>query len=247
MPFCEEGIQSVVRIRPDFDFGLHFCLTSGRPVASPEQVSLLLDSQGMFRYGFYDLWKLSRNPEVMRQIKIELEAQWNRAVEILSPLHCRIQHFDSHQHIHAIPAIFDLAAKKSQEEHVRIRVPVEEFGSIKRVFHRFFYWFPKGFIKREILKYFSRNIPVELRKVHYIGILDSGKMSDHAWQEILRAWPTDILQEITVEVNIHPATSYQLENYHDKLICSADDRKFWGSVNRVHEYDAIFRLPEMFF
>lgn len=243
MPFCHQGIGDVVKATEDFDFGLHFCLTSGRPVAPPAQVPLLLDSKGMFRYGFFDLWKLTQNPEIREQARIEFHAQWGQTVEMLGRHGRKIGHIDSHQHIHAIPALFDIVAEKARQENIRVRVPVENFGSFGRFIRRFFLWFPKGLMKREILKYCCRNVPEEFRKVHYAGILDTGWMLDGAWREILRTWGD--VENQTLEVNFHPATSRALEQCKE-LVCSEKDVVFWSFPNRVREYEAILRLPIRF-
>ncbi|MDO4574455.1 MAG: ChbG/HpnK family deacetylase [Planctomycetia bacterium] len=247
MPFCRRGIRDVVKATSDFDFGLHLCLTSGRPVAPAERVPLLLDAKGMFRFGFFDLWKHSQNREIMAQIRVEFDAQWKKTSEMLRRYGQRVRHIDSHQHIHAIPALFDLVAEKAQQEKIRVRVPVERFGGLGRLARRFFLWFPRGLMKREILRYCCRNVPQEFRKVGYAGILDTGWMLDGAWREILRTWPPDMPGDWTMEVNFHPATSRKLKKFRRELVCSEKDRIFWSFPNRVREYEAILRLPPLLF
>ena len=54
-PFYEHAVETCVRACPDLGIGLHFTLTSGRPVSPPERVPLLIDRAGFFCWRFLPL------------------------------------------------------------------------------------------------------------------------------------------------------------------------------------------------
>ena len=237
MPFCEEGLLQLANEAPQLGIGLHFTLTSGRPVLPQEEVPLLVDAEGRFCHGFFALWRKAAAPEWQRQIRLELDAQWNRASEILAKVGRTLSHVDSHQHIHAIPGIFPLAAARAEAANIRLRVPVEPFGSVRRFFRRFPHWFPAGLAKRVLLRFCLRR---QRSDIVYVGVLDSGQMTASAWRAILQAFQN---RAISLEVNLHPATCSDLTAYRDVLECSPGDLRFWSSPARVAEWNAVMEVP----
>lgn len=105
-PFYEHAIESCVRECPDLGVGLHFTLTSGRPVSPVRHVPLLIDGNGFFRWRFLSLLRASSvhvPPGLLEQVEIELEAQLQRLIgDGVHP-----DHIDGERHIHLIPAVFE--------------------------------------------------------------------------------------------------------------------------------------------
>ena len=245
MPFCEEILPEIAAQVPWLGVGLHFTLTSGRSVAEPAEVPALVDSNGQFRLSFGDLWKQRHSVEFLRQVRLEFEAQYARAESLLAASGLKLAHIDSHQHVHAIPGIFDLAAERALQAGLRLRIPFERFGSLGRFFRRLSRWFPMGLVKREVLRLCLRpglkRFP-QLPRTEYVGILDSGHVTTAAWRAIRRAYER---QDVTLEVNLHPATSCDLSPYASQICCSKEDFRFWSQKQRVLEYEAAEVPPQV--
>ncbi|MDO4582730.1 MAG: ChbG/HpnK family deacetylase [Planctomycetia bacterium] len=232
MPFEPE-------VFPEIEVGLHFCLTSGRPCARGE-VPLLTNADGCFCHGFAGLWRKSGNREFLQQVEHELDAQWNHAAGRLAKWGRQLTHLDSHQHIHAIPGIFEIVAKKAAEEKVRLRIPAERIGSWSRFFGRFPTWFPVGLAKGMLLTWCLRNIPDSWRLRDYVGVMDSGKMGEKAWRAIEKTWR----REMPLEINLHPATRLDVERYRFEIGCSEADLRFWSSPWRKIELETLLKSEE---
>lgn len=120
-PFYGHALEACVRVCPRLGVGLHFTLTSGRPVSPPTAVPLLVDSQGVLRWRFVPLLRhagLQRSQRLLDQIDIELEAQIQR----LLADGVRPDHIDGERHVHLIPGIFErvvAAARRHAIPYVR--------------------------------------------------------------------------------------------------------------------------------
>jgi len=121
-PFYAHALETCVRACPGLGIGLHFTLTSGKPVSPMHQVPLLVDGNGFFRWGFVSLLLATtvRAPkELLDQVEIELEAQLQRLIND----GVRPDHINGERHIHLIPAVFDrvvAAAKRHGIPFVRL-------------------------------------------------------------------------------------------------------------------------------
>jgi predicted glycoside hydrolase/deacetylase ChbG (UPF0249 family) len=120
-PSYEHALTACVRACPDLGVGLHFTLTSGRPVSPVRDVRLLVDGNGFFRWRFLALlasMTVARRAALLDQVAVELEAQLQRIVKD----GVRPDHIDGERHVHLIPGIFELvvdAAKRHRVPFVR--------------------------------------------------------------------------------------------------------------------------------
>ena len=231
MPFAEEAVANTKRRVPKLSLGLHISLTSGKACATKEEIPLLVDSAGHFKYGFVGILMLLRGQnraEATRQIHKEFTAQLAEADRLVKEYGIEFDRLDSHQHVHVLPGIFETLVDEARQRHWTLRIPRERFGSARRFFRRLYSWGPAGLLKRALLKYFLP--PVE--GADYFGILDTGKMGQAAWEEILA-----VANRPVTEVNVHPS----LEPGVDKTAwqCSKGDRIFHCSAWRRREFDAL--------
>jgi predicted glycoside hydrolase/deacetylase ChbG (UPF0249 family) len=97
--------------------GLHFTLTSGKPVSPARRVPLLVDADGFFRWRFFSLFAAASvgvPPGLLDQIELELEAQLQRIKsDGVLP-----DHINGERHIHLIPAIFDRVAAAAKRHGI---------------------------------------------------------------------------------------------------------------------------------
>lgn len=116
-PFYRHAVETCVETCPNLGIGLHFTLTSGKPLSPARDVPLLADRRGFFRWRFVPLLAaaLSGRPSgLLAQVEIELEAQLQRLhADGIHP-----DHIDGERHVHLIPGIFDLVAAAALRHHV---------------------------------------------------------------------------------------------------------------------------------
>ncbi len=203
MPAFRHAVEEVIRPDPRLGVGVHLCLTSGRPVLTPEEVPLLADpAGGQFRHGFLGIWRLvcsRRREEALRQIGQELAAQVDR----VESLGIRPDHLDGHQHVHTIPPVFDLVVRLAQARKMAVRMANEPFRFWQHPTRLLECLVNGGVLKNLVLTCFAtvnrRNWPGVLTADHYFGILDTGRMTAARLRNLLRALPEGVS-----EVTIHP-------------------------------------------
>lgn len=121
-PFYTHALETCVRENPGLGIGLHFTLTSGKPVSPAGKVSQLVDENGFFRRGFVSLLlAAARAPKgFLEQVELELEAQLQR----LLGDGVRPDHINGERHVHLIPAIFERVVAAAR----RHRIPFTRAG-----------------------------------------------------------------------------------------------------------------------
>lgn len=119
-PHYQFAVESV-RQCPALGIGLHFTLTSGKPVADARRVPWLVNEAGFFRWRFSSLLVAAiagRPAGLMDQIDLELDAQFER----LKRDGIQPDHVDGERHVHLIPGILErvvAAARRYGVPYVR--------------------------------------------------------------------------------------------------------------------------------
>ncbi len=151
--YAPEAIEKA-RQMPDLEMGLHINLTNEEPAANPKDIPLLVAENGKLKNGFVNLLLLSfLHPcELARQVEIEVRAQ----IEKYMQSGLKLEHLDSHRHVHLIPVIFKVVKKLGDEFNVkRIRLMNENiFNTIKQNQAKS-YLFDGGIIKYMLLRFLS--------------------------------------------------------------------------------------------
>ncbi len=111
MPGFEDALRLAASV-PGLSVGLHFNLTYGRPVSTPEQVASLIGADGLFhRSQPIELW----HP---LHVERELSAQWRR----MTDAGLRPTHLDSHHLLHQMHRmIYRVMVDKACREGVPLR------------------------------------------------------------------------------------------------------------------------------
>ena len=203
-PFYQDAVDSCVRTCPDLGIGLHFTLTSGRPVSTPQQVPLLLDEKGFFRWRFVSLLRAvagRSGGELLAQVAIELDAQLDR----LLADGIRPGHIDGERHVHLIPGIFELVVAAAQRHRVTfVRVGRDIGIRFLRLEHLPGLALHGGFLKSWLLSGLSRRNRLHLghrvRTVdHVASYLYSGRIDLVAAGLLSRPHEVGVM-----EVMVHP-------------------------------------------
>ena len=151
--YAREAIEKAKQM-PDLEMGLHINLTNEEPAANTKDIPLLVGENGKLKNGFVNLLLLSfLHPcELARQVEIEVRAQ----IEKYMQSGLKLEHLDSHRHVHLIPVIFKVVKKLGDEFNVkRIRLMNENiFNTIKQNQAKS-YLFDGGIIKYMLLRFLS--------------------------------------------------------------------------------------------
>jgi hopanoid biosynthesis associated protein HpnK len=133
----EDAVARARRL-PTLGVGLHITLVDGRPALPPSQIPALVGPDGHFtdqlvRLGF----RIFFLPEVRRQVKAELRAQF----ELYRRTGLPLGHVDTHHHYHLHPTVFDMMLELAREFGApAIRIPWEPpsslSGKLQTAFHR---------------------------------------------------------------------------------------------------------------
>ena len=237
MPFAESALQQVRDRVPYLSLALHFTLTSGKPVSLPQDVPLLVDTNGMFRLGFINLWKTLASKQrtiLLLQIQMELSAQINQMNQLSEKYQVRFDHLDSHQHIHVLPGIWELLQQEAEQRRLHLRVPRERWGGFKRWSRQSWKWLPGGLLKQMLLNMCLRKVP---QRIGYFGILETGRMDTSALRAIFQSISQNRSFD-TYEINTHPSTLTDVDQ-QGELCCSEADRQFHTSFWREQEFQAL--------
>jgi predicted glycoside hydrolase/deacetylase ChbG (UPF0249 family) len=112
---------AALRARPALDAGVHLTLVGERPLSPAREVRSLVGGDGAFLPGFpaftarYALGRV--DPE---QVRLELGRQVERARDA----GLRVVHVNSHQHLHALPAVFEAVVGLAEEHGIPfVRIP----------------------------------------------------------------------------------------------------------------------------
>ena len=104
---------------PSLGVGLHFNLTSGTPVSRPDDVRSIVGGDSRL---------LSRHALIMRAVTGKLDrahllTELNAQLSRMRDLGIEPTHFDSHQHVHALPMVFDVVSQVAGSLAKPIRIP----------------------------------------------------------------------------------------------------------------------------
>lgn len=163
-----KGILNKVSCFPNFDrvsfnqlcidknvrLSLHLNLVEGKCLADPEEINLIADKSGSFKYTFGGLLKLSlfHRKKFEEQVYKEIRQQvlfWKSALGEDAEF-C----VDSHQHTHMIPSVFGALLKVLEDEKIKpryMRIPAEPLSPFVKTPSLYFTYKPINVVKQWLL------------------------------------------------------------------------------------------------
>lgn len=183
-PAVEEAARRVSE-RGNCSIGIHLNLTEFQPLTPPKELGILgscLDEKGCFAGE-----EFLRTVKLTAQLKQEIFKELCLQVEKILSFGIQISHFDSHQHVHTIPALFPVV--KRLQRHFGIR-KVRTTWNIR----------PPSFKASPSLILKKRIWDFALRK-YYRTITTSGFTSFTMFYDLARATS---LNHDSIELMVHP-------------------------------------------
>jgi hopanoid biosynthesis associated protein HpnK len=204
MPAFEDAINKINVNNMNIGIGIHISLTEGKSVLKPSEIPLLVDSYGHFKNSFASLFiQVMKSKSILQQIEIEIKAQFEK----LHSFGVKLDHVNSHHHIHMIPRIFSIVSKVATYYNYRsIRLIDESF--IVRFNNNYlnYYLYPLktgNIVKKILLSSLAKMNKNKAQNVwmpdHCFGVLHSGQMDLRALRHIFNS-----IQPGVTEIIIHP-------------------------------------------
>lgn len=199
----EHAIQEVLPACPGIGVGVHLCLNESQSIAPRRRVRFLTGADGTFRPGYVWLIRKTRSRAVCRQIEYEFRAQ----IEKVLASGVRVDHLNSHQHVHMIPAVFRIACRLAEHygiPAVRLarELPHHAGSLVKRVEPLL----NSNYLKHRLLNCFAR-VNESIARDHgvcttdyFVGVNYTSRMNLLTISSGLAAVPYG-----SVEVLLHPA------------------------------------------
>lgn len=112
----------------EFPVGLHLNFTAGRPLAKPETISTLVDSNGSFLGRTRFTTRCMSGGIEPDHVRVEAEAQLNLFGQMIGTP----SHFDGHHHVHCAVPIADVVAPLFRARGLdRVRIPTSESPEVR--------------------------------------------------------------------------------------------------------------------
>ena len=244
---------SDIKQKTDRLFGARLCIhlnfVEGHCVGQKENLSLLTDKDGNFKYSFVGLLKLSifKRKEFIRQIKHEMAAQIERMRSVFgqdAPVF-----LDSHQHTHMIPAAFSALCEVLYEQGTAadyIRIPCEPTTPFLKTPSLYLRYLSKNLIKQMLLNFFGRINRKKFKKTGaktaaFFGIMFSGNMDYGTVKKLLPKY-VDYAKKRghDIEVLFHPG--FVDADEKNEIPGNIRFKDFYLSKGRKREYAAVMSL-----
>ena len=112
---------AALRARPGLDAGVHLTLVGERPLSPAREVPSLVGGDGAFLPGFPAFTARHALGRIdPAQVRLELRRQ----IERVRDAGLRVVHANSHQHLHALPAVFEVVLELAEEHRIPfVRIP----------------------------------------------------------------------------------------------------------------------------
>ena len=116
----DDAVAELRRV-PQLDVGAHLVLVGERPLSPPAEVPSLVGHDGRFLSGFGAFCaRYARGAVSLDEVRLELGRQLGRLLDT----GVRVLHLNSHQHLHALPRVFDEVVALAGEHHIPfVRIP----------------------------------------------------------------------------------------------------------------------------
>ena len=200
----EEASKKVIPACPGLGVGIHLNIIEGKSLCL--DLDRLTDNNGNFNNSFGALLLKSLNTKdntFLEQVEKEFRAQIEEVLK-----YTKVDHIDSHVHVHAIPRIFDIVCKLAKEYGIKqIRTQFEKPYMIPDVHRHLNLKYPVNLIKVALLNFFTLINEHTVKKYelstndYLIGVAYTSMMNSLAVSYGLMAVNQ---QEAVVEALIHP-------------------------------------------
>ena len=230
--------------RKDLLLTLHLNVVEGYPLSPREDVSLLVDEKGCFKYSFVGLFLMSfsfKRKELERQMYTEIRNQLRFWVEKTGNRSISV---DCHQHVYEIHWIFKTLMKVIRDEKLDVkylRIPAEPLRAYLFTPSLYSSYSLTGLVKQWLLKglaLINRGAlnGMSFSSAYFMGVMFSGQLTQARVGKLLKHYLYfSQKNERNIEVAFHPG--YAGDDLELILGSRSSFRKFYVSPWRNIEYE----------
>lgn len=147
----DAAVNEIIPECPNLGIGVHLNIIEGNALQEQPKVSTLVNSNGEFNNGYIKLMLLSGQPLFLEQVEKEFRLQIEKVLK-----HTKVDHIDSHVHVHAIPKIFELTCKLAKEYEIKqVRTQFENFYTVPYLKKHLNLKYPPNILKIMLLNHFT--------------------------------------------------------------------------------------------
>lgn len=120
----EDAIE-VAKRHPELGLGVHLTMVNAKPLLDPKEIPSLVTEKGEFVDNYMLFIKNFFQGKInLEELKKELSAQLNK----VAATGVKLTHIDSHQHMHTLPSVIDIALSLAKEKGIdKVRIPKTPF------------------------------------------------------------------------------------------------------------------------
>ncbi len=220
-----ENAVALSMANPGMGTGVHLTLVGEKPLNDPGKVMSLVDKEGFLSSSYIQfLLRFIFGQVRLEEVRLELWEQVRKVVD--TGIH--ITHLDSHQHLHVVPGILDIAIDIAKEFKIKaIRIPDEPYW-----FFGNYPFMPVRIAARAGLTFLSRLARKRVKVCglaapdHFFGMLAGGNMREEYLINIV-----DKLPDGVSEIMMHPGSP---GSYADEL-----NKSYGWDLHWQSELDAV--------
>ena len=186
------AVNEIIPECNNLGIGVHLNIIEGKSLLNGEK----------FNDGYLKLIYLANNPSFLEQTEKEFRLQIEKVLK-----YTKVDHLDSHVHVHAIPNFFELTCKLAKEYDIKqVRTQFEKFYLVPDIVKHLNIKYPPNILKVILLNTFTLKNRETIKQYglqtndYIIGVGYTGMMNDNTIYHGLCA----INEDAVVEALIHP-------------------------------------------
>ncbi len=225
---CAKEAANLRKKYPYVSIGIHYNFTVGKPITPTDKVRSLVDENGYFLSYSKIRAKLKEGSYNFDEVRLEMEAQYKRYVEILG----EPDYWNTHENVHVYPKIYQLFRNvsldfgiKKMRSHERVFIPASTGKTDKSL-----KWLVSEPVKKLMLSSWqkkSRKLGVSAPGGILVRMCEDDKLNIEYLFSNIKWGKCDV-----AEMAIHPSVD--------------GDNEYFGEITdlRVKEYEC-FSSPEL--
>lgn len=227
--YFTNAINEIIPRCSNISVGVHLNIAEGKSLT---KCSLLTDKYGNFKNRYLSVILKSHNKHFLKQIELEFRAQIEKIRKYV-----QISHLDSHNHIHAIPSIFELTCRLAKEYNISyVRTQYESLYFVPKIKKYITFKYPINLIKIALLNLFTISNKNIIKKyeiltndfilgVGYTGMMDSDTI-EYGLKNLIKK------KDCIVETLIHPCLYNKIiKNSHYYELLAMLDKNLEQKIN----------------
>lgn len=198
----DAAVNEIIPECPNLGIGVHLNIIEGQTLQDFTKTNMLTDLNGNFCNGYLKLMYLSNSTYFLEQVEKEFRAQIEKVLK-----YTKVDHLDSHVHVHGIPSIFEITCKLAKEYGIKqVRTQFEKFYLVSDVKKHINLKYPPNILKILLLNHFTMKNRETIKTYglttndYIIGVGYTGMMDYNTLFEGLSI----IKEDAVVEALIHP-------------------------------------------